>query len=319
MRSATPRSRRRTLACERARPRARSSCVGRRRKGRGRNPESHALSARRAASRSRPTGANAVDSAHLSATRRARHPRSGTGSRPPRRRRADRPAAGSGNSRRPGSLSPRRARPRCRNCGSASGLNLHHIIPRSMWKAGITNPLNGVPLCVRCHMGWHTRAVAIYRDISAAAEWACVSGAKHSAKRSARGSTVATRRAGRRRPDGAPGDGAPLRRRRHARRRHCRRLGGAQAGQGREHARHGRQLRRSAACSATRRSGPPSAGSTSPATIWRHGRDRLAVDPPRLSAARGHSGLGLRRLPVRPPPWRRAQARRWLAGAHSLG
>ena len=67
---------------------------------------------------------------------------------------------------------------RCRNCGSASGLNLHHIIPRSMWKAGITNPLNGVPLCVRCHMGWHNRAVTIYRDIFTAAEWACVSGAK---------------------------------------------------------------------------------------------------------------------------------------------
>jgi hypothetical protein len=65
----------------------------------------------------------------------------------------------------------------CRNCGADGHLNLHHVIPRSMWKAGITEPLNGVPLCVACHMGWHHRRVVICRDIFTAEEWACISSA----------------------------------------------------------------------------------------------------------------------------------------------
>lgn len=67
----------------------------------------------------------------------------------------------------------------CRNCGKTDCLlQMHHAIPRSMWKAGILEPLNGVPLCVRCHMGWHHRYVVIYRDIFTAEEWACLSSAE---------------------------------------------------------------------------------------------------------------------------------------------
>ena len=62
----------------------------------------------------------------------------------------------------------------CRNCGATELLQLHHAIPRSMWKAGILEPLNGVPLCVRCHMGWHHRHVVIHRDVFTAEEWDCL-------------------------------------------------------------------------------------------------------------------------------------------------
>lgn len=65
----------------------------------------------------------------------------------------------------------------CRNCGATGHLNLHHAIPRSMWKAGILQPLNGIPLCVACHTGWHLRHVTIRRTVFTPAEWACLLGA----------------------------------------------------------------------------------------------------------------------------------------------
>jgi hypothetical protein len=65
----------------------------------------------------------------------------------------------------------------CRNCGQTDHLQLHHVIPRSMWRRGILELLNGVPLCVRCHMGWHHHRVVIYRDIFTAEEWAFLTSA----------------------------------------------------------------------------------------------------------------------------------------------
>lgn len=68
---------------------------------------------------------------------------------------------------------------RCRNCGSEKYLQLHHAIPRSMWKAGILEPLNCVPLCTGCHMTWHNRwrDGTLPRSIFTEAEWACISSA----------------------------------------------------------------------------------------------------------------------------------------------
>ncbi len=60
----------------------------------------------------------------------------------------------------------------CRNCGSSDLLQLHHAIPRSMSAAARDEILNGVPLCVRCHMSWHRRGkVTLYRDIFTVEEW----------------------------------------------------------------------------------------------------------------------------------------------------
>jgi hypothetical protein len=61
---------------------------------------------------------------------------------------------------------------RCRNCRSSGPLNLHHAIPRSMSRAAQKELLNGLPLCVGCHMGWHRRCVVIYRDAFTEEEWA---------------------------------------------------------------------------------------------------------------------------------------------------
>jgi hypothetical protein len=49
----------------------------------------------------------------------------------------------------------------CRNCGSASRLHLHHIIPRGKWKAGRADLRNGMTLCSACHLGWHRRDVEL--------------------------------------------------------------------------------------------------------------------------------------------------------------
>jgi hypothetical protein len=52
----------------------------------------------------------------------------------------------------------------CRNCG-ARAAHLHHIVPRGKAKAGMRAVQeNGLPLCARCHLGWHERTVTIYRD-----------------------------------------------------------------------------------------------------------------------------------------------------------
>jgi len=63
----------------------------------------------------------------------------------------------------------------CRNCGATGRLHLHHIVPRSMSKAGRRDLRNGVTLCVNCHMGWHHRRVTIYREIFTDEEWRFVS------------------------------------------------------------------------------------------------------------------------------------------------
>lgn len=64
---------------------------------------------------------------------------------------------------------------RCRVCGTEGLLHLHHVIPRSMFKAGITEILNCIPLCPRCHAGWHHRSVTIHRSVFTAEEWAYLS------------------------------------------------------------------------------------------------------------------------------------------------
>jgi 5-methylcytosine-specific restriction endonuclease McrA len=66
----------------------------------------------------------------------------------------------------------------CRNCGGSRYLHLHHAIPRSMWKAGILEPLNCIPLCVSCHHVWHGgrgKGGTLPRRIFKPDEWACIS------------------------------------------------------------------------------------------------------------------------------------------------
>lgn len=67
---------------------------------------------------------------------------------------------------------------RCRNCGAQphgrgplGALHLHHVIPRSMCKAIATDLRNGIPLCHRCHSGWHERTVVISRSVFTVEEW----------------------------------------------------------------------------------------------------------------------------------------------------
>jgi hypothetical protein len=60
----------------------------------------------------------------------------------------------------------------CRNCGSTGTLHLHHAIPRSKYRRGRAELLNGIPLCPTCHSGWHSKKLAIYRSIFTEAEWA---------------------------------------------------------------------------------------------------------------------------------------------------
>ncbi len=63
----------------------------------------------------------------------------------------------------------------CRVCGSTSGLQLHHAIPRSASRAARDELLNGLPVCVQCHMRWHRGWRGIYRDVFTAEEWAYLS------------------------------------------------------------------------------------------------------------------------------------------------
>lgn len=60
----------------------------------------------------------------------------------------------------------------CRVCGAVGLLHLHHVIPRSMFRGGIKELRNGIPLCPRCHHGWHHRKVTVHRDVFTPEEWA---------------------------------------------------------------------------------------------------------------------------------------------------
>lgn len=71
----------------------------------------------------------------------------------------------------------------CRNCGRTEPLNLHHALPRSLYRAGRTELLNGLPLCIRCHNGWHRKTTTIYRDVFTAEEWAYLSSAELTGQR----------------------------------------------------------------------------------------------------------------------------------------
>lgn len=59
----------------------------------------------------------------------------------------------------------------CRVCGSVDGLQLHHIIPRSVSTATRDEIRNGMTLCVVCHMKWHRKTLTIYRDLFTDEEW----------------------------------------------------------------------------------------------------------------------------------------------------
>lgn len=63
----------------------------------------------------------------------------------------------------------------CRACG-APARHLHHIVPRGIAPKHKTNLLNGLPLCVECHMGWHARTVTISAAILKPEEKAFVIG-----------------------------------------------------------------------------------------------------------------------------------------------
>lgn len=64
----------------------------------------------------------------------------------------------------------------CRNCGTEENIHLHHAIPRSMYRDGRNELLNGVPLCQTCHYGWHHRRVVLHRSIFKPEEWEYISG-----------------------------------------------------------------------------------------------------------------------------------------------
>ena len=60
----------------------------------------------------------------------------------------------------------------CRNCElPAEVMHLHHAVPRSHSRAGKYDLRNGLPLCGKCHLGWHRMEVNIYRDRFTAEEW----------------------------------------------------------------------------------------------------------------------------------------------------
>lgn len=60
----------------------------------------------------------------------------------------------------------------CRNCGSRHLVQLHHAIPRGKGTAeSKTNLLNGLPLCVSCHSGWHQGWLIICRKVFRLEEW----------------------------------------------------------------------------------------------------------------------------------------------------
>jgi hypothetical protein len=59
----------------------------------------------------------------------------------------------------------------CRNCGSNERVELHHAIPRGKCRAVAADLRNGLPLCMKCHRGWHAHRVVLYRDIFREEEW----------------------------------------------------------------------------------------------------------------------------------------------------
>lgn len=73
---------------------------------------------------------------------------------------------------------PLKGEDRCRACGSPENLHLHHAIPRSMSRAARDEILNGLPLCVHCHISWHRRGQTIYRDAFTEEEWAYLTSVK---------------------------------------------------------------------------------------------------------------------------------------------
>lgn len=62
-----------------------------------------------------------------------------------------------------------RSEPVCRNCGFV-GVDPHHAVPRSLSKAGRSNPLNVIPLCRFCHDAHHGGR-PLPRSIFTAEEW----------------------------------------------------------------------------------------------------------------------------------------------------
>ena len=59
----------------------------------------------------------------------------------------------------------------CRNCGGRAS-HLHHIVPRSVSRRGRADLANGLPLCVGCHRGWHSRTVTLYHTLFTDEEFA---------------------------------------------------------------------------------------------------------------------------------------------------
>lgn len=55
----------------------------------------------------------------------------------------------------------------CRNCGDTKRqMHLHHIVPKGVNPEGKQDiEGNGLPLCTRCHYGWHHRVIEIPHDI----------------------------------------------------------------------------------------------------------------------------------------------------------
>lgn len=65
----------------------------------------------------------------------------------------------------------------CRNCPEEAEA-LHHIVPRKLNETGVSEPeANGMPLCTKCHAGWHRRVIPIYRDQMSGLERGFVLGA----------------------------------------------------------------------------------------------------------------------------------------------
>lgn len=63
----------------------------------------------------------------------------------------------------------------CRVCGSARGLHLHHVIPRSKSRAARRDLRNGLTLCSSCHAKWHRHSLVIHRDVFTQEEWGYIS------------------------------------------------------------------------------------------------------------------------------------------------
>lgn len=59
---------------------------------------------------------------------------------------------------------------RCVNCGGQAE-HIHHAIPRSLCYEGVIEVRNMIPLCHRCHGGWHDRWLTIYRDVFTDVQW----------------------------------------------------------------------------------------------------------------------------------------------------